>query len=120
MSNYEATGRIQEIFDKQSGVSKAGKEWKKREFLVETEDQYPKKICFNLFGDNIDFMDNLKTGDLVKVLFDVESREFNGRWYHNVNAFNVQSLEEETSNSQSPEDLPEEYNAPEEEDDLPF
>ena len=124
MSNYEATGHIQEIFKIQSGVSKAGKEYKKREFLIETEGQYPKNICFNLFGNNVDFLDNLKIGDLVKVMFDVESREYNGKWYHNLNAFNVSNIgdQQQPDNELASETENVPFNSEDDsgQDDLPF
>jgi hypothetical protein len=86
-------GRVLEILDPTSGVSKSGKEWNKQEFVVETEEQYPKNICFTLFNANTDFLSGVQVNDKVSVLFSVESREFNGKWYHNINAFNVKKEE---------------------------
>lgn len=87
----ELTGRFVKAFDIQSGTSKSGTEWKKRDFLIETEEgQYSKKICFTVFN-HIDLLDGLKMGDLVTVNFSVESREYSGKWYHNINAFGITS-----------------------------
>lgn len=99
--NLEITGRVQKIFDIQNGVSKSSKEWSKREFLVEEEGKYPKQVCFSLFNDTIDLIDEISVGDLVKVLFSVESREYNGKFYHNVNAYGVYKVE---INEQQPKD----------------
>ncbi len=103
----EIKGKINQILQLNSGISKAGNEWKKQEFVIETnEDQYPKQICFTLFNDKINLIDGLKPGIDVNVSFSVESREFNGRWYHNINAWKVEKLAEETSG-----DFPPQYSA---------
>lgn len=86
----EIQGKIIEVLPLQSGVGKAsGKEWKKQEYILETLDaQFPKKICFNLWGDNVDRV-GLQVGEDVTVQIDLESREFNGRWYTDVRAWRV-------------------------------
>lgn len=86
----EIQGKIIHVLPLQSGVGKAsGKEWKKQDYVLETLDgQYPKKICFNLWGDNIDRI-GLQVGEDVTVQIDIESREFNGRWYTEVRAWRV-------------------------------
>ena len=51
----EITGRIIAVLPVQGGISKNGNEWKKQEYVLETHDQYPKKVCFQIFGaDRID------------------------------------------------------------------
>ena len=82
-------GKIDQILKPESGVSRAGKEWKKQEFVIETDEQYPRKVCFTLFGDKIDLVTGLATGEDVEVSFNVESREYNGRWFHNINAWKI-------------------------------
>lgn len=86
----EIQGKIVQILELQSGIGKASqKEWKKQEYILETLDsQYPRKICFNLWGDNIDRI-ALQVGEEVTVQIDIESREFNGRWYTDVKAWRV-------------------------------
>ena len=69
-------GRIQEILKPESGVSRAGKEWKKQEFVIETDEQYPRKVCFTLFGEKISLIEGLSNGQEVEVAFNLESREF--------------------------------------------
>lgn len=83
----EIEGRI--IFDLgiQSGTSKAGNPWKKREMVLETFGTYPRKVKFTIFGDQrVDNM-RLEVGRDYTISVDIESREFNGRWYTDVNAF---------------------------------
>ncbi len=82
-------GKIQQILKPQSGTSQAGKEWNKQEFVIETEEQYPRKVCFTLFGEKTSLINGLSVGDEVEVSFNLESREYNGRWFHNVNAWKI-------------------------------
>jgi hypothetical protein len=82
-------GKIQQILKPESGVSRSGNEWKKQEFVIETEEQFPRKVCFTLFGDKVSLIDGLKTGEEVEVSFNVESREYNGKWFHNINAWKI-------------------------------
>lgn len=73
-------GRIVTALPEASGVNKAGKPWRKREFVLETQESYPKKIAFVVMNDRIDQM-NIQAGSLYTVDVDAESREFNGKWY---------------------------------------
>lgn len=86
----EIQGKIIAALPEQGGVAKAsGKEWRKREYVLETQETYPKKVCFNLFGDRIDQYP-MSVGETVTVSFDLESREYNGRWYTDVRAYKVE------------------------------
>ena len=82
------SGRIALILPLQQGTSKAGNPWKKQGYILETGGQYPKKVCFSLFGDKVDQFP-LQVGQDVTVSIGIESREFNARWYTEVNAWNV-------------------------------
>lgn len=86
----EIKGKIIQVMEPIGGISKStGKEWKKQEYILETTDsQYPRKICFNLWGDVIDRA-NIQLGEDVTVQVDIESREFNGRWYTDVKGWRV-------------------------------
>lgn len=85
----EITGKI--IFDlgENGGTSKAGNVWKKREYVLETLDQFPKKVHFDFFGDRADQY-RLNIGDIVKLSFDIESREYNGRWYTSIRGWKAE------------------------------
>jgi hypothetical protein len=85
----DITGKIIQFLQVQTGQGKNGT-WKKQEFILETGDTYPKKVCIAVWGDKID-MGSFKAGDMVDVSFDVESREFNGRWYTDVKAWKMAS-----------------------------
>lgn len=87
----EIKGKITHVLPLQSGTSKTGNEWKKQEFVLQTADQYPKSICFFLWGDKIDQY-AINVDEEVIVSFDVESREYNGRWYTNVQAWKIDKV----------------------------
>jgi hypothetical protein len=80
-------GKVITILPMVTGEGKNGP-WKKLEFLIETGDQYPKKVLFGLMGTKID-QNQVKEGQEVVVSFDAESREYNGRYYTNLNAWKV-------------------------------
>lgn len=88
--SMQVKGTLLQILKIESGISKAGKEWKKQDFVIETNEQFPKKVCFTLFGDKISLIDGITEGSELEVFFSVESRDFNGKWYHNINAWKIE------------------------------
>ncbi len=84
----EITGKIVQTLPKQTGNARNGSTWEKQKYIIEVPGQYPKKVCFNLWGDKIAKF-NIKDGDDVTIAVDVESREYNGRWYTDIRAWNV-------------------------------
>jgi len=95
----EIAGKVHKILDLVSGTSTNG-EWKKREFVINTTDQYPKSVFFSVWGEKTNLLDNLKANDDVKVFFDPSSREYNERWYTDLRAWRIEKLAEgESSNS---------------------
>ena len=83
----EISGKIISLLPEQTGQGKNGT-WKKQDYILETTGQYPKKVCFSIWGDKIDQF-KVNTGDDVEVSFDVESREYNQRWYTELRAWKV-------------------------------
>lgn len=74
----------------QSGTSARG-EWQKQEFIIKTQDNFPKEVCFNVWGaDKVAELDSYKEGELLKIFFNVESREFNQRWYTDLRAWRIE------------------------------
>ncbi len=95
--SLEITGRLIQKLPMQSGVSaSSGKNWQKQQFVIETEEQYPRKICAMLWGDKADQLNQFNVGDMLKVSFDVESREYQGRWYTDVKAWKIERATEAT------------------------
>lgn len=87
----EIKGRIIHVLPLQEGVSRAGNPWKKQEYVLETNDQYPKKVCFDLFGDKADQF-RAEIGDDVVLSFDIESREYNGRWFTSIRGWKLEKV----------------------------
>jgi hypothetical protein len=116
----EISGRIVSVLPEQSGQSANGT-WRKQQFILETPGQYPKKVCVMVWGDKIEQM-SLAEGAEVTAHIDVESREFNGRWYTDVKAWKVESKGATSAEGAPP---PDPTTAPEvaddsDADDLPF
>lgn len=86
----EITGKIIAVLPAQEGVSKAGNAWKKQEYVLETHDQYPKKICFQIFGADRIAQAAIQPGEELTVSFDIDSREWQGRWFTSINAWKVE------------------------------
>lgn len=95
----ELKGKVIAVFNVQSGVSKTGNEWKKQEFLLETQENYPKKVCFTLFN-KLEQCPSI--GEEVVVHFDIDSHEYNGRWYNQVTAWKVEKETSSPATQQAP------------------
>jgi hypothetical protein len=121
--NLEVEGKVVQILEEQSGQGRNGT-WVKQEVIIETDDQYPKKICLACWGDKAAVAKALTPGERIKAGINIESREFNGRWYTDIKAWRIDKQGAASSAStapQAPDDMP--YNEPEAsspEDDLPF
>ena len=87
----EVSGKIIQVLPEQGGVSKtSGKEWKLQAYVLETQEQYPRKVHFEVFGEDRIKANPCQLDDIVTVSFDIESREFNGRGYTSVRAWKIQ------------------------------
>lgn len=86
----EIVGKIIQALPIQQGTSSKGNAWKLASYVLETQDQYPRKVCFEIFGEDRINNNPCKVDDVVTVSFDIESREFNGRWYTSIRAWKVQ------------------------------
>ncbi len=84
----QLTGTLVQILPLQKGTGKNG-EWKKQDIIVETQAQYPKKVCISIWGDKIN-ESLLQVGKSLTISFDVESREYNGRWYTDIKAWKLE------------------------------
>ena len=88
-NTMQISGKLIQLLPPQSGQGKNGT-WKKQEVIIETEGQYPKKVCIAIWGDKADEK-VLQVGNTLKIDFDVESREYNGKWYTDVKAWKVEA-----------------------------
>lgn len=121
----EQTGKVVAVLELVNGTSKAGNAFQKREFVIETQEQYPKKICFQLFGERVNECPSI--GEVVKVNFDAESREWQGRWFTQLNAWRVEKQGAQATHGaqdvgQHPQPQPQQVPQPQQtsSDDLPF
>ncbi|MBR6885659.1 MAG: DUF3127 domain-containing protein [Prevotella sp.] len=90
----EIEGKVIAVLPEQGGVSpRTGNAWKSQEYVIETHDQYPRKCCFRVFGaDRISNM-NIQVGEELRVSFDVDAREYQGRWYNTLSAWRVDRVD---------------------------
>ena len=114
----EVKGKVSQLLPLTTGMGKKGP-WKKQEFILETQGQYPKKICFSIWGEKVDQF-NLAVGDLVNVSVDLESREYNGRWYTEARAWKIAKEGSGSGNVATPIDQEPFYTESASTDDLPF
>ena len=86
----EITGKIIYVGEARGGVSaRTGNSWKTQDFVIETMEQYPRKCVFNVFGEDRLREFNIQAGEVLTVSFDIDAREYNGRWYNDVRAWKV-------------------------------
>ena len=81
------TGKVKQLLDEQSGTGRNG-DWRKRDFILETEGKFPKPVCITQWGDDIEGF-GLQEGERITAHVDIQSREYNGRWYTDVKAWRV-------------------------------
>lgn len=95
----ELQGKIIAALEPRSGVSARG-EWKMQEFVVETHESYPHKMMFSVFGADRLQRFNIQVGQEVLVSFDINAREYQGRWYNDIRAFDVRLVDPATIGAQ--------------------
>lgn len=89
VSNMEFTGKIIAVLPERGGVSRTGNEWKSQEYVIENHDQYPRKMCFDVFGADKIAQFNIQVGQELTISFDIDAREWNGRWFNSLRAWKV-------------------------------
>ena len=85
----ELQGKVIAVLPERSGVSARG-EWKSQSFVIETHEQYPKKLVFDVFGAERLAQFNIQSGEEILVSFDIDAHEYNGRWFNNLRAWKVE------------------------------
>jgi len=120
----ELIGKLLQLLPVQNGEGRNGT-WQKQSFVLETQDQYPKKVCCIVWGDKVNDLQRIAAGDMLKVQFSLESREFNGRWYTDVRAYRVEVMGSQKGKEENPPENgisspPESFDLSPQPDDLPF
>lgn len=116
--SMDVKGKVIQLLAPQTGQGKKGT-WRKQEFIIETQSQYPKKVCLSIWGDKIDQF-KLQVGEMVTVSVELESREYNSRWYTEARAWKIakdSSSQPQYSDDPGPGDEPVSSTGT---DDLPF
>lgn len=91
----ELQGKVIAVLPARSGVSARG-EWKSQSFVIETHDSFPRKMVFDVFGEERLTRFNIQLGQEVNVSFDIDAHEYNGRWFNNIRAFDVRLVDPST------------------------
>jgi len=116
----QLTAKLIQLLPLQTGTGKNG-QWKKQDIILETDGQYPKKICVSVWGDKIN-ENQLQVGSQLAISFDIESREYNGRWYTDVKAWKIEAAGAAKNDSPGAADGQEYFDGGqmENKEDLPF
>ncbi len=86
----ELQGKVIAVLPEVGGISKrTGAEWKAQSYVIETHEQYSKKLCFEVFGADRIAQFKIQSGDEITVSFDIDANEYQGRWYNRIRAWNV-------------------------------
>ena len=86
----DLTGKVIAIMEPRSGVSqRSGNAWMTQEYVIEVPGQYPRKMVFNIFGEDRIKQFNIQAGEEITVQFDIDAREYNGRWFNDIRAWNI-------------------------------
>ena len=116
--SVELKGKLVEKLAPVRGEGRNGT-WEKQEFIIETDEQYPKKICISVWNDKLSMIESMVNGDTLNVFVNIESREYNSRWYTDIRAWRIEREAEEGMAPAPPADeLPPDIDSPD--DDLPF
>lgn len=97
----EITGKLIEKLPQQTGQGKNGA-WVKQEFILETPDQFPRKVCIALWGERARDIEKIQIGESINASINVESREFNGKWYTDVKAWKIEKVGAASSSGSVP------------------
>jgi hypothetical protein len=116
-------GRLVQILSAQEGQSTRGA-WKKQDFIIETSEQYPKKVCICCWNEKTDELSKFQLDDNLRVSVNIESREYNSKWYTDIKAWRIEQLNTESTTNSNPaiseDDISGVSFSNDENDDLPF
>ncbi len=124
----EFTGKIIAVLQPRGGVSKSGNEWKVQEYVIEDHGQYPRRMCFDVFGADKIEQFNIQMGEELTVSFDIDARQWQDRWFNSIRAWKVERVAATAGTSSvgpeipppAPTVMPDFTQAEESTDDLPF
>jgi hypothetical protein len=86
----DLTGKVIAILQPRSGTSaRTGNSWMSQEYVIEVPGQYPRRMVFNIFGEDRIKQFNIQAGEEITVQFDIDAREWQGRWFNDIRAYNI-------------------------------
>ena len=86
----ELTGKVIAVLEAKSGVStRTGNDWMTQDYVIEVQGQFPKRCAFSVFGEDRIKQFNIHCGEIITIQFDIDAREYNGRWYNDIRGYNV-------------------------------
>ena len=109
MNQLSIQGILLKKLNPESGIRKDGRGWKKQNFILQTENSFNNEICFQLFGEEkITILNNIEIGNKIEVFFNLSSREYNQKYYHNIDAWKINKIEtlEDKSDGKNLEEVP--------------
>jgi len=111
----EVTGKLIKFLNIETGTSKSGKEWQKKTVVIDTGNEFNNLVAVSAFGDKVERMNKLEEGTTVTILCNVYSREYNGKYYHNIDGYHFVQQSNKTDDNvtmgtdftgTTPDDLP--------------
>ena len=96
----ELQGKVIAVLPQKTGVSSKG-EWKSQDFVIETHESYPHKMAFNVFGAERLERFNIVIGEEISVSFDIDAKEYNGRWFNSIRAFDIKKVNQVAASQES-------------------
>ena len=98
----ELTGKVIVVLPVRGGISRNGNEWKVQEYVIETHEQYPRKMMFDVFGADKIQQFNIQMGEELNVSFDIDAREWNGRWFNSIRAWKIERVQQQQAQAPVP------------------
>ena len=92
----EIQGKVIAVLPERSGVSARG-EWKSQTYVIETQEQYPKKMAFDVFGADRIASFGIHSGEVINVSFDIDAHEYQGRYFNQIRAWNVTKVSQQAT-----------------------
>ena len=103
----QVIGKLVKKLEKETGVSKSGKTWEKQSIMIEQAGtDYNKEVVISFFGDKIKSIRDIEVGSDVSVSINLSSREYNGKYFHNIDGWFCAKLGQETVSPVNEGDLP--------------
>ncbi len=92
----EIQGKVIAVLPERSGISQRG-EWRSQTYVIETQEQYPKKMAFDVFGGDRIVNFGIHLGEVIDVSFDIDAHEYQGRYFNQIRAWNVTKVSQQAA-----------------------